>query len=283
MKISEYKRFALEELKNKYSPSERSVILSLLIENCLGLSRLDLVRLGDFAIVDEQLVVLKSYLIRLNNDEPLQYILGSVTFFGLDLQVNNKVLIPRDETEELVALIATDHKSELHLPKQIIDLGTGSGCIALSMAKEFPNAMVEAWDISQEALDLAAENAAANKLQVTFRLKSILSSGLAVDKLFDLIISNPPYIPPSQKGVMQNSVLSHEPSLALFVEETEPLIFYKAIVQMAERNLKVGGKVYLEINQYLADETKALFSEVFRTELLKDINGNWRFIRAEKT
>jgi release factor glutamine methyltransferase len=283
MKISEYKRFALVELKDKYSPSEQSVILSLLIENCLGLSRLDLVRLGDFAIVDEQLVVLKSYLIRLKNDEPLQYILGSVTFFGLDLQVNSKVLIPRDETEELVALIAADHKSEGHLPKQIIDLGTGSGCIALSMAKEFPNAMVEAWDISQEALDLAAENAAENKLQVTFRLESILSSDLAVDKLFDLIISNPPYIPPSQKGVMQNSVLSHEPSLALFVEETEPLIFYKAIVQMAERNLKVGGKVYLEINQYLADETKALFSEAFSTELLKDINGNWRFIRAEKT
>jgi release factor glutamine methyltransferase len=283
MKISEYKRFALVELKDKYSSSERSVILSLLIENCLGLSRLDLVRLGDFAIVDEQLVVLKSYLIRLKNDEPLQYILGSVTFFGLDLQVNSKVLIPRDETEELVALIAADYKSEGHLPKQIIDLGTGSGCIALSMAKEFPNAMVEAWDISQEALDLAAENAAENKLQVTFRLESILSSDLAIDKLFDLIISNPPYIPPSQKEVMQNSVLSHEPSLALFVEEAEPLIFYKAIVRMAERNLKVGGKVYLEINQYLGEETKALFSGAFSTELLKDINGNWRFIRAEKT
>jgi release factor glutamine methyltransferase len=282
MKISDFKSFTFHELKDNYSSTEYPIILSLLIENCLGLSRLDLLRLGDISIADDQLEILKSYVNRLKKDEPLQYVLGSVTFFGLNLRVNKSVLIPRDETEELVALIAEDFKAEAQLEKHIIDLGTGSGCIALSMAKVFPNAVIEAWDVSEEALELASMNAAENKLLVNFKLKSILEAESAVVEPFDIIISNPPYIPPSQKEVMQNSVLSHEPALALFVDEEEPLIFYKAIVEMAIRNLKVGGKVYLEINQYLAEETKNLFPSNFKTELLKDINDNWRFIRAEK-
>jgi release factor glutamine methyltransferase len=283
MKISDFKKLASSELKLKFSSNEINQLLAILIEERLSLSRLDLIKQGDITIDPDCELRLKTDLSLLAKNKPLQYIIGKVNFFGLKLLVDENVLIPRNETEELMALIADDYHLKVDKPTRIIDFGTGSGCIALSMAKIFPEARVEAWDISEGALDLAQKNAKLNHLEVYFQQKSILEDQLEENQLYDLIISNPPYIPPSQKLEMEERVLQHEPDLALFVEEENPLIFYSAVVKMAQANLKIGGNLYFEINQYLANQTLTLVAEGFKSELLKDLNGNYRFIRAIKT
>jgi release factor glutamine methyltransferase len=283
MKISDFKKLASIELKLKFSSNEINQLLAILIEERLSLSRLDLIKQGDITIDPDCELRLKTDLSLLAQNKPLQYIIGKVNFFGLKLLVDENVLIPRNETEELMALIADDYHLKDDKPTRIIDFGTGSGCIALSMAKIFPEARVEAWDISEGALDLAQKNAKLNHLEVYFQQKSILEDQLEENQLYDLIISNPPYIPPSQKLEMEERVLQHEPDLALFVEEENPLIFYSAVVKMAQANLKIGGNLYFEINQYLANQTLTLVAEGFKSELLKDLNGNYRFIRAIKT
>lgn len=283
MKISDFKKLASSELKLKFSSNEINQLLAILIEERLSLSRLDLIKQGDITIDPDCELRLKTDLSLLAQNKPLQYIIGKVNFFGLKLLVDENVLIPRNETEELMALIADDYHLKDDKPTRIIDFGTGSGCMALSMAKIFPEARVEAWDISEGALDLAQKNAKLNRLEVYFQQKSILEDQLEKNQLYDLIISNPPYIPPSQKLEMEERVLQHEPDLALFVEEENPLIFYSAVVKMAQANLKIGGNLYFEINQYLANQTLTLVAEGFKSELLKDLNGNYRFIRAIKT
>tara|TARA_R110001592_G_scaffold162584_2_gene395945 strand:- start:69260 stop:70111 length:852 start_codon:yes stop_codon:yes gene_type:complete len=283
MKISDFKKIAHQKLKLQFSSNEVNQLLTILIEERLSLSRLDLIKQGDITINPDCELRLKTDLILLVQNKPLQYILGKVNFFGLKLLVNENVLIPRDETEELVALVSEDYRLNKEKTARIIDFGTGSGCIALSMAKIFPTATVEAWDISEGALRLAQENAMLNQIEINFHKKSILEEPLAESQRYDLMISNPPYIPPSQKMEMEERVLQYEPDLALFVEEEDPLVFYKAIVKMAQTNLKQGGSLYFEINQYLADQTLSLVSEGFESELLKDLNQNYRFIRAIKT
>tara|TARA_R110002050_G_scaffold2603_4_gene14836 strand:+ start:1904 stop:2755 length:852 start_codon:yes stop_codon:yes gene_type:complete len=283
MKISDFKKLTHEKLKLQFSSSEISRLLTILIEERLSLSRLDLIKAGDISLKSEHEWRLITDLNLLAQNKPLQYILGQVNFFGIKLLVNENVLIPRDETEELIALIDDDYRLKQDKPARIIDFGTGSGCIALSMAKVFPTGQVEAWDISEGALRIAQENAKLNQLEVDFQRKSILEKQLEESQLYDLMISNPPYIPPSQKIEMEERVLQYEPDLALFVEEKDPLVFYAAIVKMAESNLKQGGSLYFEINQYLANQTLSLVSDGFKSELLKDLNGNYRFIRAVKT
>lgn len=281
MKISDFKLLANTQLEDNYSHSERQRILSILIEERLSLSRLDLIKKGDFEIDKKVEQVLIKDLQALADDVPIQHLLEKVEFFGLQLKLSNQVLIPRDETEELVSLIAADYHN-IKTPEKIIDFGTGSACIALSMAKCFPNAKVIAWDLSVEALALAKSNAKRNNLTVHFEQRDILSAGLE-DAKIDLMISNPPYIPPSQKYTMDQSVLKHEPSLALFVDEDKPLLFYQRITALAMENLKKGGRLYFEINQLFAEETLNLIpTSIFNADLLKDMNGNWRFIRAEK-
>jgi len=283
MKISDFKILAGSQLKQKYTASEISHLVAVLIEERLFMSRLDLIREGDFKLSEEAESTLKRDVELLREDKPIQYIIGKVNFFGLDIMVNEQVLIPRSETEELVALIADDYEQKKDSVARIIDFGTGSACMALAMAKNFSLAKVEAWDVSKGALVLAQENAILNHLKVDFQLKSILDAPLEKELKYDLMLSNPPYIPPSQKQIMEKRVLEYEPDLALFVEENDPLVFYRAIIEKAEQGLKKGGRLYFEINQYLAEETFALFNKGFKAELLKDLNGNWRFIRAEKT
>lgn len=283
MKISDFQELAHKKLKLQFSSNEINQLLTILIEERLSLNRLDLIKVGDITLKPEHELRLITDLNLLAQNKPVQYILGQVNFFGLKLLVDENVLIPRDETEELVALISEDYRLKQAIPARIIDFGTGSGCIALSMAKVFPTATVEAWDISEGALGVAQENAKLNQIEIDFQRKSILAEQLEENQLYDLMISNPPYIPPSQKMGMEERVLQYEPDLALFVDEKEPLLFYAAIVKMAKVNLKQGGSLYFEINQYLADQTLSLVSEGFESELLRDLNGNSRFIRAIKT
>jgi release factor glutamine methyltransferase len=248
---------------------------------------------------------------RLRQEEPIQYILGATEFFGMPFKVNPHTLIPRPETEELVQWIIEEYPklnpdshrdgtkfqipttSSKHLT--ILDIGTGSGCIAVSLAKHLPNTKVYALDISPEALDVARENAELNGVEVECIEADILTSchaelppdvraGVSASHKFDIIVSNPPYVRELEKSTIKNNVLKHEPHLALFVEDDDPLLFYKAICEFAVHNLKPKGRLFFEINQYLGAEMKQLLNTYnFKSvELQKDIFGNDRMLKSIK-
>jgi release factor glutamine methyltransferase len=218
---------------------------------------------------------------RLLNYEPIQYILGSTFFFGSDFIVDKHVLIPRPETEELVSWIL--EKVDTKQPIKILDIGTGSGCIAIILAKQIAQAEVYAMDVSTAALSIAKKNAEANGVVVQFIEASILE-WQSQDMFFDIIVSNPPYVRESEKEMMSPNVLNYEPHLALFVDNNNPLLFYKAIVEMSKINLTSEGLIYFEINEYLAEETKSLFSSTFfeSVQLKKDIFSKNRMLCARK-
>lgn len=221
-------------------------------------------------------------LLRLLKHEPIQYIIGETEFFGLKFKVNKNVLIPRPETEELVDWILKDLKSSGKKELSILDIGTGSGCIAISLAKELPNARVSAMDISDGALQIASSNAKMNNVEIDFILQDILKTTELPEK-YDLIVSNPPYVRELEKKEMQRNVLENEPEMALYVKDLEPLIFYQKITKLAETGLKQGGSLYFEINQYLGKETaEILSSSGFKSFSGKDIFGNDRMLKGTK-
>jgi len=210
---------------------------------------------------------------------PIQYILGETEFYGLPFRVNDSVLIPRPETEELVDWIRSENNRNEAL--NILDIGTGSGCIAIALKHEFPNAAVEAFDISDKALETARSNAGLNKLDVEFSKVDILNVA-DQSKKWDIIASNPPYIPELEKSEIEANVLEHEPHLALFVPDNDPLLFYRHIALFAKKQLNPNGKLYFEIHRDYGKECMELlaslgFSEI---ELRKDISGNNRMIRS---
>ena len=212
--------------------------------------------------------------------KPLQYVLGETEFNGMRFYVTESVLIPRPETEELVNLIVEQYKGEKDL--QILDLGTGSGCIAVSLSQAL-SAKVLAADISEEALSIARRNAKLNNADVVFKSYDILgdSSDDLIEGQFDIIVSNPPYVREQEKQLMHDNVLKYEPELALFVEDSNPLVFYKAIAKLAHAKLSIDGQLWFEINEYLGKETEALLLEHFRdVQLINDYKSNARFIKA---
>ncbi|MEO8796210.1 MAG: peptide chain release factor N(5)-glutamine methyltransferase, partial [Daejeonella sp.] len=227
-----------------------------------------------------------SILDELKTGKPLQYILGETEFYDLPFKVNPSVLIPRPETEELVDWIIKDLLSRKQTKPEILDIGTGSGCIPIALKKNIPEAKVSAIDISGAALETAIKNSVLNKVEVKFHLHDILNteSGFFNDSEFDIVVSNPPYVTLSEKNLMHQNVLEHEPHLALFVDDNDPLIFYKAITKFASAHLKKDGVLYLEINENLGGETVSLLKGFgFKNvELRKDLPGKDRMIRAEK-
>ncbi len=219
---------------------------------------------------------------RLLNNEPVQYILGQADFYGLKFKVSPAVLIPRPETEELVYWIL---ENQITKNPSIIDIGTGSGCIPITLKKKIPQATISAIDVSRTALDIAKTNAVLNKVAVSFILSDILEERLwsSLDT-YDIIVSNPPYIPHKEKVLMPKQVLDYEPDLALFVENDEPLIFYKKIGQFALKHLNQGGELYYECNEFNAKEVATLLRQIGfqKVELAKDLEGKERMIRALK-
>jgi release factor glutamine methyltransferase len=223
-------------------------------------------------------------------NKPIQYIFGETEFYGLRFLVNENTLIPRQETEELVELIIESTNYELRNTKlKVLDIGTGSGCIAISLAKHLPTSEVFAIDVSKEALATAKKNAELNKVAINFILTNILDviklralEGL--DKQFDIIVSNPPYVRNLEKAEIKPNVLEYEPHLALFVDDIDALLFYRKIAELAIKNLNPNGKLYFEINQYLGKETVELVESFgFKNvKLIKDIYGNDRIVFAEK-
>lgn len=285
MILKEIQKIFHKELDAIYGKEEVDSFFYMLMDEYLGMQRLSLSLQPQFAITKEEEQPLFEALSKLKLDVPIQHILGKTEFMDLEFKVTKDTLIPRPETEELVRKILEDVASQSG-DINIIDIGTGSGCIAISLAKYLPDATLFALDISEAALSVAKENALLNKVNVTFLQKDILNRQQLIadieDLKFDIIVSNPPYVRHLEKQEMKNNVLNHDPELALYVEDDKPLVFYQAIAEFASFNLKNKGCLYFEINQYLGKEMIDLMKDYgFKNvELIKDFYGNDRIIKA---
>ena len=265
-------------IQNTYQADEARSIAQLVFKDVLGYDTIKLILNENDLLPAPLFEQLDQIAYLLNQHQPVQYILGHEEFMGMKFNVNPNVLIPRPETEELVLWIIEDHKSSKNL--NIVDIGTGSGCIAISVKKNIPQANIDAIDVSKDALSIASKNAINNKVEVNFINADILVDNLS--KEYDIIVSNPPYVLDKEKSLMQKNVLDYEPHLALFVEDHNPLLFYDRIENLALKNLRKGGIIYFEINEAYANETMDLFdkSDWVNIELRKDIRGKDRMIKA---
>ena len=282
MNIKEYRTQFIQELTPIYDAGEAESFFYLILEEKKQLKRIDLALHPDLVFSEEEIGVWNAILEQLKQEIPIQYLLGKTSFYGLDFEVNEAVLIPRQETEELVEWILESQKSKVESQKvKILDIGTGSGCIAISLAKNLPDATVFALDVSEEALATAKKNAKNNSVNVTFIHQNILETEDLLQQ-FDIIVSNPPYVRNLEKEEIKKNVLENEPHLALFVADNDALVFYKKIAQLAQKNLLPNGQLYFEINQYLGKEMVNLLEKMnFKTvDLRKDIYGNDRMTKA---
>lgn len=272
-----------DRLSPLYDAEEVVRFFELLLNAFESKKRIDLV--VDPQLETQQLHLWNQALDALERFEPIQYIIGETEFFGLPFEVTPSTLIPRPETEELVEWILKDAKAT---SISILEIGTGSGCIPITLAKQLPQAQVISIDVSAEALAVATRNAQRNGVNVHFIHQSVLETEALetcfANQFFDVIVSNPPYVRHLEKQEIQPNVLEHEPHLALFVEDEDALLFYRHIGQLAQKHLKIGGKVYFEINQYLGKETVALLEQLGfeEIEIRKDLFGNDRMIRCAR-
>ena len=269
-----------EQLSKSYEPQEANALARIIFCDILGQSNVDYYLCKDMDLSGNEEEKVKSILQRLEKYEPIQYIEGKKYFSGREFFVRQGVLIPRPETEELVELAAQACKPNA----KILDIGTGSGCIAISLAKKLPEAEVHAWDISEAALEVAKQNNEQLSASVHFEQHDILTYQATGEEAFDLIISNPPYITESEKAEMETNVLAWEPSIALFVPDNDPLLFYRRIGELALRMLTPNGKLFFEINRAYGDATKQLLcNQGYKNiHIQKDLSGNDRFVYAEK-
>ncbi|MEP7279393.1 MAG: peptide chain release factor N(5)-glutamine methyltransferase [Bacteroidota bacterium] len=277
------------QLFHQYDEREAGNITDLVMENITGWKRIDRVVNKTASLSAAQQALLQSYTNALLNNTPLQYVLQEAWFYGLRLFVDENVLIPRPETEELVDWLVKeyrqgpgDRQALPGLATHILDMGTGSGCIALAIKKCLPAAFVHACDISLAAIELAKKNAAALQLDINFHLLDILTASPGLLPVFDIIISNPPYIPQKDKDDMAPNVLQYEPMLALFVEDNDPLLFYKAIANFAQPGLAKNGLIYMEIHEDMADAVVDLFKHYGYSgiEIKKDLQGKDRMVKV---
>jgi release factor glutamine methyltransferase len=274
MKLRHIQNVFHQTLDSIYGKAEVDSFFYMLIVFYYNVKRVDLTINPDYVVVDPPKILKALALLR--EQKPIQYITGETEFYGLPFKVNEHVLIPRPETEELVEWVVDEFKvrstkcevqgtknKEQGTGFKILDIGTGSGCIAITLAKQLPNAKVYAADVSKKALQVASNNAKLNKVGVEFLEIDILNTETIQDLKFDAIVSNPPYVRVLEKSLMKPNVLENEPHLALFVEDDNPLLFYKAICKFSKTSLKQGGQLFFEINEYLGKEM---------VQLLKDYN-----------
>lgn len=281
MTVNDYKKQFLNKLPAFYDETERLNLFYMTMEFVLNYSKADVVLNGNEPFLDENQQKIDEILKRLQDNEPIQYITQNANFFGYDFKVSPATLIPRPETEELVEWVLSEMKKQPQKNWRVLDIGTGTGCIPITIKKEFPLAIVSAIDVSVEALKIAQENAANLQVDVTFIQQDILQT----DSLntYDIIISNPPYVRNLEKAEINENVLQHEPHLALFVDDNDPLIFYRKITQLAQKSLNENGMLFFEINQYLGSEMQQMVSEYFKTiELKKDFIQNDRMMMLKK-
>lgn len=292
MNIKSLKTHFFSELQTIQEDSEIESFFFILTEFLHNLKRIDVSLNSGFEVSESDLKKWETIISELKTEKPIQYITGEAWFYGLRFEVNENTLIPRPETEELVEWIVESQKSKaqnLIIQKSnnltILDIGTGSGCIPIALKKEIPSAFVSAIDISEKALEMARKNALVNQVEVNFIHQDILTSqhlNLSTSQplLFDVIVSNPPYVRNLEKQEIKRNVLDYEPHLALFVADSDALLFYRKIAQLALKSLAPNGKLFFEINQYLGKETVELVEQLgFKNiELRKDFMGNDRMI-----
>ena len=278
MTLQDFKLKMISELSSIYDMDELNSIFNLLSEDYLKIPRSKILLANEIDLDESNQTLFLSALERLKTHEPIQYVLGKTTFMDLEFKVNSSVLIPRPETEELVRLMLKDNLDG----KEILDIGTGSGCIAISLAKNLPNSKVTALDISSDALKVAKENAKLNNVKVNFINADIFE--YKSQKKFDIIVSNPPYVLESEKPSMKQNVLVFEPHLALFVSDENPLIFYDRILNIYFKNLKSNGMLCLEINSSLKKEFNQILEKIDDKNIsyIKDFENNYRFILLKK-
>ena len=263
-----------------YAETEASALARWILEEEFGFSTLELYAGKDTDFPMEKRKRLNDILVRLARFEPIQYIIGKTEFCGLTLKVSSDVLIPRPETAELVDWIVSDcPQSGL----RVLDIGTGSGCIAITLAERMVEAEVSAWDISEKALAVARENALHNNVRIAFSCMDVFNEPTGTS-VFDIIVSNPPYITESERAEMERNVLDYEPETALFVPDTDPLRFYRRIAHIGNQMLKPGGKLFFEINRAYGSETAAMlkYGGYSQVEVRSDSYGNARMIKAIK-
>lgn len=280
-KLKDIIDFAYQELDLLYEKNEiRSMIYSI-IEHFTEFNLTKILTYKDELKVSESELLKINFAIKdLKKEKPLQQIIGYTDFLDVRIDVNEHVLIPRVETEEIVQRVINENKGRKNL--KIADICCGSGCIAIALKKAFPDANIYAYDISEEALKKSKENAEKNKEKINFFKENILESK-EKNQEFDIIVSNPPYVRESEKAFMRNNVLLYEPSLALFVSDENPLIFYEHLLKFSNQNLAKNGKIYMEINENLAKETELLFKNFnYQTSVFKDLRGKDRLLLAKK-
>ena len=287
MTLAYLKELIYSELSALYPHTEIQSFLTIILEEFMGLQRIDMITKPDLEFSPEKTTLIIAAIHRLKTHEPIQYIIGKTNFFGYPFHVNEHVLIPRPETEELVNWIIRRvkeiEKNEALKPLSILDIGTGSGCIPISLRKNLKNTTVSAIDISEKAINIARANAKLNAVDIEFITQDILATNI-LPRTYDIIVSNPPYVRASEKRLMQKNILNFEPEQALFVEDFNPLIFYHKIAQLSQSYLHDSGLLFFEINEYLGSEMIELlqslgFSDI---ELKKDMFGKNRMISAKK-
>ena len=282
-KIASFKTYFKNKLKNNYPERELNQLFELSFYYLKGWEKITLRISENQALSESELLKLNHVVKRLLKNEPIQHIFNQTEFYGIPFYVDHNVLVPRQETEELVDLIIQNSKDK----KVLLDIGTGSGCIPIAIGKNLPHLNLLALDVSKKALEVAKKNAEANNVNLKLIHNDILlleDFSSIIDKKVDVIVSNPPYITENEKKQMAENVLAYDPHLALFVRNETPLVFYEKITALAFKKLETGGELYFEINEYFGLETKQLVQEkgFQKVELIQDINGKDRIVYAVK-
>ena len=282
MKLTEAKKFFELKLHDQYSQGELNFYYKYILRDCFNIFPVQLALNPSLELNNKDVKILKDIISQLLKEKPLQYILGKASFRSLVLKVNKNVLIPRPETEELVGWIIEDHSHIKNKKMTVLDVGTGSGCIAIALAKEQDLFNVHAFDREKVILDLAKENAELNNLKINF-FKCDIQEIKSINLNYDIIVSNPPYILPYEKNLMKKNVLDFEPHNALFVPQKDPLIHYRSIIEFSKTNLNINGFLYLEINPNLNRELIDMIdNKCFIISERKDIFGKDRMLRIQR-
>ena len=285
--VRDCRRYYAGELEKIYGSDEANTLIMILLEHYFGIDKVKMALEPDLRLSESEMLTLHFAVKELLKNKPIQYVLGETEFCGMRFFVDESTLIPRPETEELVNKLVSCSVSQFgvtSLEFGVLDIGTGSGCIAISIAKLLKNSNVTAVDVSEKALEVAKKNAAANNVNVRFVLDDILNpqNPELIGNQYNIIVSNPPYVCESEKSEMRANVLDFEPSTALFVSDNDPLIFYRKILEFAQKTLKPNGEVWFEINEKFGEETKNLCLEkgFEKVEIIKDFRERDRVLRA---
>ena len=286
--VRDCRKYYASELEKIYNSNEANALIMILLEHYFNIDRVKIAMEPELRLSESELLTLHFAVKELLKNKPIQYIIGETEFCGLRFMVEDGVLIPRPETEEMVKMIAnsvgTRRATSVHC--SILDIGTGSGCIAISLAKLLKDSTVTAVDVSEKALEIAKKNAEANDVNVNFILDDILNpkNQELIDNQYDIIVSNPPYVCESEKIEMRANVLDYEPSTALFVPDNDPLIFYRKILEFAQKTLKPAGEIWFEINEKFGEEMKNLCLEkgFKNVEIIKDFRERDRILKASR-